>query len=62
MWIPVLLFSKLNQLFFGYFDPVNMFLIMKINKVRGDLTDISVEIEALVDTSDGPVAIKAAGL
>ena len=23
---PVLLFSKLNKIFFGYFDPVNIFL------------------------------------
>ena len=31
----------------GYFDPENVFLIMKINNFRGDLTDISAKTEAL---------------
>ena len=28
--LPVLLFSKLNKMFFGYFDPQNIFLDNKI--------------------------------
>ena len=43
----MLLFSKLNYIFFGYFDPGKIFLIMKINIVRGDLTEISAKTEAL---------------
>ena len=34
-------FSKLNNLFLGYFDPINNFLIIKMNNFRGDLSDIS---------------------
>ena len=30
-----------SVLLFGYFDPENVFDIMKINKFRGDLTDMS---------------------
>ena len=43
----VLLFSKLNQIFIGYFDPEMLFSIMKITTFRGDLTDISALKEAL---------------
>ena len=33
---PVLLFSESNNIFFGYFDPENIFLwIMKINYFQG---------------------------
>ena len=36
----VLLFSKLNIIFFGYFDQdFFYFIIMKTKKIRGDLTD-----------------------
>ena len=45
---PVLPFSKLNNFIFGYFDPENVFLIMKINNFRGDPTDNSAKKEALV--------------
>ena len=40
----VLLFSKLIKLFFGYFDPVKYFLIVKINNFRGDLSSISAKM------------------
>ena len=46
--IPVLLFSKLNKMFFGYFDPETIFKIIKLNNFRGDLTDISTKKEALL--------------
>ena len=45
----VLLFSKLNDFFFGYFDPENIFLIIEINNFRGDLTDISAKKEGLLE-------------
>ena len=45
---PVLLFSKLNKVFFGYFDPENdFFQMIQINNCRGDLTDVSAKKEAL---------------
>ena len=34
--------------FFGYFDPENIFYIIKINNSRGELTDISAKKEALL--------------
>ena len=34
-------FQKLNIIFFGCFDPIFFFLIIKINNFRGDLSDIS---------------------
>ena len=34
-------FSKLNYIFFGYFDPKGIFQIIKINTFRGDLSDMS---------------------
>ena len=37
----MLLFTKLNVLFDGYLDPEKIFQRMKINKFRGDITDIS---------------------
>ena len=40
-------FSNLIKLFFGYFDPDNIFLIMKINNFQGELTDILARKEAL---------------
>ena len=44
----MLLFSKLNNFFFGYFDPDKFFFqIIKTNNIRGDLTDISAK-KALV--------------
>ena len=33
-------FSKSNQFVFGYFDPINSFMIMKIKTFRGGLRDI----------------------
>ena len=33
-------FSKLNKIFSGYFDPVNIFVFIKVNEFRGDLTEI----------------------
>ena len=38
---PVLLFSKLNEIFFGYFDQKINFRVVKLNNVQGDLGDIS---------------------
>ena len=43
----VLLFSKINKMFFGYFDPENIFLDNEIQKLWGDLTDISAKKETL---------------
>ena len=43
----MLLFSKLNEIFFGYFDPEKIFLDMKINNFQGELTDFSAINEAL---------------
>ena len=41
-------FSKLINLFFGCFDPMNIyFLIIKINKFRGDLSSISAKTATL---------------
>ena len=40
-------FSKLNNLFFGYFDPINSFFILKINNFRGGLSDISAKTATL---------------
>ena len=45
----MLLFSKLNKIIVGYFDPEKgFFYIMKINYFRGELTDNSALKEALV--------------
>ena len=44
---PVLLFSKLNEIFLEYFDPENIYLDNENKKLRGDLTDISAKKEAL---------------
>ena len=44
-------FSKLNNLFFGYFDPVIVFFIIKINNFRGDLSDISAKTATLIGYS-----------
>ena len=43
----VLLFSKLNEVFFGYFDPESFFYIVKINIFRSDLTDVSAKKDRL---------------
>ena len=42
------LFSKLNKLFFGCFDPENIFWIMKMDNFQGELTDISAKKEAML--------------
>ena len=44
-------FSKLNNLFFGYFDPITNFLIIKISNFRGDLSDISAKTATLMRVS-----------
>ena len=49
MLISVKFFSKLNYIFFGHFDPKNIFLIIKINIFRGDLSDSSAKTATLVD-------------
>ena len=55
------LFSNLNEFFFGYFDP-DFFLIMKTNNFRGDLTDISSGLkEAMVFTAWNAFAGSAPG-
>ena len=46
----MLLFSKLYKLCFGYFDPENIFCIMKTNNFQGDFTNISARKEALAIT------------
>ena len=38
---PVLLFSNEKNLFFGYFDPENVFVDNENNNFWGDLTDVS---------------------
>ena len=42
------LVSKSNYYYFGYFDPVNDCLIIKINTFRGDLSDVSAKTAALL--------------
>ena len=37
----MLLFSNLNEMLFGYFDPEKIPLIIKINDFWGALTDVS---------------------
>ena len=49
---PVLLFSKLNNFFFGYFEPEIIFRDNENNIFRGALTDISAKKEALPATSE----------
>jgi hypothetical protein len=45
-------FQNFNNLFFGYFDPVNIyFLVIKINNFRGDLSNISAKTATLVAIS-----------
>ena len=44
----MLLFSKLNKIFFGYFDPENILLDNEKKIFRGELTDISARKEALL--------------
>ena len=48
----MLLFSKLNKAFIGYFDPEDIFLkILYINIFRDGVTDISSQEEALIASS-----------
>ena len=56
----MLLFSKMKQsIFFGYFHPKYVFLcILKINNIRGDLTDISATRERMREAKD---VLKCAG-
>ena len=55
MLVAVLLFSNLNKIFVGFFEPVNIFLDNENKYFWGDLTDISAEKEALVGCSAGTV-------
>ena len=48
---PVKFFSKLNYFISGYFDPINIFLIIKINNLQGDLSSISAKTATLDTTS-----------
>ena len=41
-------FSKLNYFIFGYFEPTNYFLIIKINIFWGDLSGISAKTATLL--------------
>ena len=43
-------FSKVIRFFLGYFDPINIFLIIKINNFRGDLSDILAKTASLLDS------------
>ena len=52
-------FSKLNYIFIGYFDPEKIFVDNEIKKIRGDLTDISAEKEALAVVPQVDVEIGA---
>ena len=45
---PSVLFSKLNKMFYGHFDPVFFLKIMKINNFQGELPDVSAKKEALL--------------
>ena len=47
---PVKFFSSFF-LVEGYFDPVNIFLMVKITNFRGDLSDVSAKTAALAWTS-----------
>ena len=51
-WLSVILFSKLNKIFLGYFYPDIFFPTIEIINVRGDLTDVSVKTATLVDMDD----------
>ena len=46
--MAVLLFSKLNSIFVGYFDPEKFFLDDESKCFRGNLTDVSAETKPLV--------------
>ena len=39
----VILFSKLAEMFLGYYDPVNTIFYNELEKLPGDLTDGSLE-------------------
>ena len=43
----MLLCSKLNKIFIGHFDPQKIFLIWKIKKFLGDLTNVSAKTATL---------------
>ena len=58
VWRSVLLFSKSNQIFFGYFHP---FLDDETNNFRGDPTHISAKTEPLVESRSGRSPKKSPG-
>ena len=43
-------FSKSNYYYFGYFDPINLIFVIRINTFRGDLSNISAMTATLLDT------------
>ena len=47
---PELLFTKLNKLVFGYYNPENIFLDNEINNFQGDVTDISAHTKPMEGT------------
>ena len=47
-WHSVKFFSKLNEIFSGYFDPKNILYMININNFRGDLSNISAKKTSLV--------------
>ena len=44
----VILYSKLNKMFYGYFDPENMFLNNESKYFFGDIIDSSAKKDSLV--------------
>ena len=44
----VRLFSKLNEIWSGYFDPINIIFDGKINTFSGDLADVSAKTRTLL--------------
>ena len=51
LYRAVLQFAKLDIIFTGYFDPEDVFLIMKKINCRGALTDVSAKTKTLAERS-----------
>ena len=49
----MILFSKVNQIFLGYFQPKTYFLEIKTINIRGDLTDTTAEMATLGTVQPG---------
>ena len=45
-------FQNLINIFFGHFDPINIFSILQINNLWGDLTDISAKTATVMVTTE----------